>query len=329
MKLAKKTELTLENILQKVSEFDIFTYFIGHFKIGQAFCSPLRHENNPSVAIYLTSSGLRYKDYTTGESFDAVEFVKAKYHCNYNDALLEIDKAFGLGLSSQPKKDYKAIISTYSKPVLDQKRYTLIEVKTKKFTQDDINYWADYYIPLNKLKRENVYSLEGVWINKKKQPLNKGELCFGYFFENVGWKIYHPLRAKGEHKWLSNIPLTHIENINNIQHCDILTVTKSKKDRLILEDFFPDIINTQNESKGCFTPENIALISSKGDKIRINFDGDNVGKTNSKKLTQENNWQWLNVPNELVEKGIKDFSDMAKELGIKAVKDYFKSKKLI
>ena len=52
-----------EDILEKVSEYDIFKSYCENFEeINKPFCSSLRVDNNPGCRIYITKNEeLRYK----------------------------------------------------------------------------------------------------------------------------------------------------------------------------------------------------------------------------------------------------------------------------
>ena len=50
--------LSAENILKKVTEYDIFKYYISGLEApGKKFCSELRKDRNPSCSIKILTSG--------------------------------------------------------------------------------------------------------------------------------------------------------------------------------------------------------------------------------------------------------------------------------
>ena len=92
-------------ILSKITEYDIFVYYIPSFKnLGKKFRSELREDNSPTVSIIAYNNKLLYKDFGNPDhTFDCFNYIRYKYNCNFIDALRIIDCDFNLGLSS--KKD--------------------------------------------------------------------------------------------------------------------------------------------------------------------------------------------------------------------------------
>ena len=57
-------QLSIQEILDKVNEYDIYSYYMGTFKIGHLYNSPFRKDNNPSFAVYKGRRGnLMFKDH--------------------------------------------------------------------------------------------------------------------------------------------------------------------------------------------------------------------------------------------------------------------------
>jgi len=96
IKGVKKVNLTTEAILQKISEFDIFRWYMPEksWKINQATYSPFRRENNPSFVIGNKHGKLSFIDFAdTSKRGDCFEFVKQLYNLStMNDVLRLIDK---------------------------------------------------------------------------------------------------------------------------------------------------------------------------------------------------------------------------------------------
>lgn len=70
-KTAKKPiTITLDYILSKVTEYDIYAKYIGQFKVGMIYNSPFRKDNNPSFGVYYSKKTrkLLFKDHGTGDA---------------------------------------------------------------------------------------------------------------------------------------------------------------------------------------------------------------------------------------------------------------------
>jgi hypothetical protein len=333
MNLPKKEEivqLTFESILKKISDYDIYRFYVGSdIQINRAICSPLRKDSVPSFIVKMGKDGyLHHLDY--GDSrFQgrAVDFVSQMFFLNYNEALQKINKDFGLGYKGEGKQEYKKITTNYSKPVLDIKRYSLIQVSSKKFTNDGLAYWNDYYQDIEDLKKNNVYQVKEVWLNKKKVFIDKNELCFGYLFNDSAWKIYFPHRPKGE-KFITNVALNVPYGLSNLDKNHNALITKSMKDMLVALKVYPYTCGIQSENIAAITDETMEYIKQNSKLQYLNFDSDEPGKKASFRVTEKYGIKHINVPDSLLLEGGSDLADWAKMEGLQALKMHFTRKKL-
>jgi hypothetical protein len=64
------------------------------------------------------------------------------------------------------------------------KRYSLYTMlKTRKFTNLEFAYWNEYHQDISDLKREHIYSVDKVFLNKQLFPLKDTELIWIFFYE--------------------------------------------------------------------------------------------------------------------------------------------------
>ncbi len=329
----RKTKLSIEAILSRISEYDIFRFYMPNqdWKINRVTYSPFRHENNPSFMIGNKMGYLLFIDYAdTSKRGDCFNFVQMVHNLlNMSETLRKIDKDFGLGLSTGVMtEDYKRIISEYKQPHLE-KRYSLIQVKVRKFTKSELDYWAEYHQDLQDLRDNNVYSIKELYLNKQRFPLGENELRFGYLYEGQYWKIYRPYADK-KHKWMpNNVPITAMDGKLDITNCDVAFINKSKKDYMVMKKIFPCSCAVQNEGLGCFSHENVEYLKANSDRQILSFDADDVGVQNSKQITEMFDFEYTNVPRQYLAEGIKDWADLAKAHGLQAIKDYLKTKNLL
>jgi len=190
----KKTKLTIEAVLDRVSEYDIFRWYMPDksWKINQVTYSPFRQENNPSFLIGNKHGRLSFIDFAdTSRRGDCFTFVKTLYNLQcIDDVLKMIDRDFNMGIANgAPTQEYKKIISEYKQPEDLGKRYSMIQVKTRKFTQEELAYWNQYHQDIQDLRDNNIYSVSKVYLNKQLFPIKDNELRFGYFYDGH-WKIY-------------------------------------------------------------------------------------------------------------------------------------------
>ena len=81
--------LSIETVLSKIREIDIFSYYCTSFKeLGVKFCSELREDSTPSVSIIEWKGKLLYKDFGHPDhTFDCFRYIMHSYNCNFYEAL--------------------------------------------------------------------------------------------------------------------------------------------------------------------------------------------------------------------------------------------------
>jgi len=328
-----KLRLTPQAVLNKISEYDIFRFYMPdkNWKLNQATFSPFRSENNPSFVIGNKRGTISFIDFAdTSKRGDCFTFVKMLYNLSNMDEVLRlIDKDFGLGFLPGTSTDkYKTIQKEYKQPEDLGKRYSLIQVVTRKFTKEELEYWNQYYQSLDDLRANSVYSIKELFLNRKRFPLKDTELRFGYLYDGH-WKIYRPFGDK-KSKWVpNNVPITAMDGKEDIKNCRVAFINKSKKDYMVMKKVFPCCCAVQNEGVACFSDENVEYLKTNSDRQILSFDADDVGVRNSQMITKLFNFEYANVPRKYLTEGIKDWADLAKEHGLRAIISYLNEKKLL
>lgn len=329
MKLARyEANITLELIYSKISDYDIYRYFLNtDIKIGVAFCNPLRRDRSPSMCLYVGQSGhLFHKDYADerfrGGPFDLI--MQMYPGIDLNGALRKVAGDFGI--TDQLSEEYKKITSQYVKPTIDMKKHALIQVSVKKWGKVELDYWGAYGITQEQLRAEDVYNVKSWCLNRRSQFIGKDELCFAYRFDE-GFKIYYPTRQKKGEKWFSNVGTSIVENSECLECADKVLITKSRKDRMCLQNLFPElkILSVQNETRSCFTEAFVNQLKEK--EVYINYDSDEPGVKACKAITEEFGFKYINIPKNYLP--VKDFADLYREQGAEPIIKYFKQKGLI
>ena len=151
-------------ILGKITEYDIFMYYIPSFKeLRKKFKSELRDDNSPTVYITMYNGKLLYKDFGNSDhTFDCFNYVKYKYGCSFIDALRIIDCDFNLGLSSQ-----KSEIEFTMGYMAYRQKYT------PKITKTEIDYMNKVSKKLQKNTGNTVSTSKSVLKGKPLKNLEK------------------------------------------------------------------------------------------------------------------------------------------------------------
>ena len=329
----RKQELTPETILKKISEYDIFRWYMPdkNWKINNITLSPFRNEQNPSFIIGNKYGRLHFVDFAdTSLKGDCFTFVKLLYNLSsINDVLTLIDKDFGLGISNGSNtEEYKKITAEYTQPEEVGKRYSLIQAITRKFTQEELAYWNEYHQDIQDLRDNHIYSIDKLYLNKQRFSLKETDLRFGYLY-NGHWKIYRPFVDR-KIKWVpNNVPITEMDGREDIINCKVAFINKSKKDYMVMKKVFPCSCAVQNEGVACFSSENLEYIKANSDVQILSFDSDVAGVKNSQQITKLFEFGYTNVPRQYLKEGIKDWADLAKAHGLKAIEDYLTEKGLL
>jgi len=327
----KRMNLSMDVILSKVSEYDIYRHYMPtkDWKLNDVTNSPFGPDENPSFLIGNKFGSLTHIAFNdTSKRGDCFSFVKQLYNlASLNDVLEKIDSDLGLGIRGV-KKDYQTVIGTYKQPEIT-KRNSFIQVVTRKFTNEELAYWAQYYQTIDDLRANNIYSIKELFFNRQKFPLKDTELRFGYFYPNGGfWKIYRPTANK-KSKWMGNVPLQTPWGIENLRKGENSLICKSLKDYMVCKKVFPYVCGIQNESLEAFSEDFIEKVKESSDTVFYGGDSDNPGKKASYAITGTFGFKHINPPDNLLESCCKDFADMGKIRGLEEVKKHFLIKNLI
>lgn len=303
--------ITLDWILSKVTEYDIYAKYIGQFKVGMIYNSPFRKDKNPSFGIYYSkrTKQLLFKDHGTGECGNVIKFVSLfTGKTEYNDILSDIvDK---LNITNNTK-------------LVSSKQYippteTVIGVVRQEFTDVDINYWKQFNISINTLKKFNVNSIKYYLCNGIVKGTYKRENPMYAYKVYNNFKIYRPLADKYT-KWRNNLTDYDIQGYEQLpQKGDILFITKSMKDVMCLHEIGYPAVSPSSEST--FLPKDVLeQLKTRFKRIIILFDRDTAGVKRSRKLSRETGLEAIFINKKFK---AKDVSDAVKANSFEEIKNW-------
>lgn len=268
-----------EEILRYYTEYDIYAKYLGfNFKINKPFNSPFREDKTPSFSIYTNRSNgkLMYKDFATGEGGDVFKFVYKKLGLiEPRDTTFAIARDFALNKSYTPPPRPRAVPSMGS---------TLeITVTRKNFTKADLEFWGKFGIQEETLKNYNVSALKAFQINTVNQDVAKPDNPIYGFKVFNHFKIYRPLAEK-ELKWRNSLCVFDIQGFEQLNGSgDILFITKSLKDVMVLREFGYDAVAPPCETSTI--PEIVINnLKSRFKRIVVFYDNDAAGRAGAQKL---------------------------------------------
>lgn len=303
--------ITIDWILSKVTEYDIYAKYIGQFKVGMIYNSPFRKDKNPSFGIYYSkrTKQLLFKDHGTGECGNVIKFVSLfTGKTEYNDILSDIvDK---LNITNNTK-------------LVNSKQYippteTVIGVVRQEFTDVDINYWKQFNISIDTLKKFNVNSIKYYLCNGIVKGTYKRENPIYAYKVYNNFKIYRPLADKYT-KWRNNLTDYDIQGYEQLpQKGDILFITKSMKDVMCLHEMGYPAVSPSSEST--FLPKDVLeQLKTHFKRIIILFDRDTSGVKRSRKLSRETGLEAIFINKKFK---AKDVSDAVKANSFEEIKNW-------
>lgn len=303
--------ITIDWILSKVTEYDIYAKYIGQFKVGMIYNSPFRKDKNPSFGIYYSkrTKQLLFKDHGTGECGNVIKFVSLfTGKTEYSDILSDIVDKLNITNNTKLVSSKQYIPSTE----------TVIGIVRQEFTDVDINYWKQFNISINTLKKFNVNSIKYYLCNGIVKGTYKRENPMYAYKVYNNFKIYRPLADKYT-KWRNNLTDYDIQGYEQLpQKGDILFITKSMKDVMCLHEMGYPAVSPSSEST--FLPKDVLeQLKTRFKRIIILFDRDVAGVKRSRKLSRETGLEAIFINKKFK---AKDVSDAVKANSFEEIKNW-------
>ena len=329
--------LSKENIFRIIDSYQIFKFYSQNFnKIGESFYSDFRKEDNASARVEHIGGDLLYTDFGRG-SYRAIDFVMELYNLDFYKALSKINLDFRLGLID----DSKSKVPISKKPIpkkliynIKEKSTAIIDVKYRKYSLEDLNYWKQFGWTPEMLIKAKIYPISHYWLTMEhkgiidKLFLVGDKLAYTYnFYKHEGIfrrKLYFPTEAK-DRKFISNIDNTVVQGWPLLpRNGENLFITSSMKD---IGPFWRlngvcNSIAPNNEAS--FIPDEVYYykIKPRFKNKYIWFDNDTTGIKNALKFARI--YDLIPIWNPIG--GPKDPSDWVKEYGLRSFNNLLKSK---
>ena len=304
--------ITLDYILSKVTEYDIYARYIGQFKIGFIYNSPFREDKNPSFGIFRSrkSGKLLFKDHGNGECGDVIKFVELYTGLtNYNDILNRIITDMSITNNTKLKS-----IKQY------ESKDTVIGVVRQDWTDVDKQYWSQFGITKETLIKFNVSSIKYYLCDGIVKGIYKDNNPMYAYKVYDHFKIYRPLADKYT-KWRNNLAPYDIQGYEQLpEKGDLLIITKSLKDVMCLYEMGYTAISPSSEST-FLTPDIIDALKLRFKRILICFDRDISGVKNMRKISLKTGLKGFLVHKKWK---AKDISDAIKLNGFEVIKNWLK-----
>jgi hypothetical protein len=307
--------MSLRDLLDKVTDYDIYSYYIGAFKPGKLLNSPLRPDDKiPSFAIFPSKTGgLLFKDHGTGVAGNALKFVKLIRGIQTRE---ELEREL---LAIVRRMNPNQAIRTNTTCPRVSSGMTDIGIVRQPFTTVDKQYWKQFHISIDTLRRFNVWSIKYFLCNSVVRGTYKETNPMYAYKVFDKFKIYRPLASKYT-KWRTNLTNRHVQGLAELpkEGGNLLIITKSLKDVMCLYEMGYYAIAASSETT--FIPEDILQsLRSKWKHIVILYDRDRTGMSNARQYSKQYKFDAFFVHKKFK---AKDISDAVKANGFLCVKEW-------
>ena len=312
----QEEKLTYEKLIKRISEYDIYAYYIGNFSVGRSLNSPFRKDDSPSFGIYVGSRGnLIFNDFKFGAG-NCIKFVMLMENCSWQDAYHILNHRYKLGYNTYSDR-IKSLPITKEVIITDKRDFERvdkwIDIKIKPWTIDDKEYWSSYNISLSTLQKFNVFSIEKFYINNRLFKCSR--LAYAYRYDVNVYKIYQPLLSVKDGKWFSNIKNNQIyQGEDQLPETgELLFITSSLKDVMVLYECGYNAVAPHTEHQ-ILSIEKYENYKKRFNRIVVFYDNDEAGILHANKMKDQFNLECIYVPDE------KDPSDFVKKYNLETLK---------
>ena len=308
--------MSLSDLLEKVDDLTIYSYYLGDFKVGQLMKSPLRaKDDNPSFAVFRARNGnLLFKDHALGESGNALKFIKMYRGIETRD---ELEREL-LRILRKITPELQARVASNAK-VVSSGLPTDVGIVRQPFTKVDKEYWKQFHISLDTLKKFNVFSIKYYLCNRVVRGTYKDDNPMYAYKVFDKFKIYRPLASKYT-KWRTNLTNRDVQGLAELpkEGGNLLIITKSLKDVMCLYEMGFYAIAAASETT--FIPDDILQsLRSKWKKIVLIYDRDATGVKKAREYSKKYHIDAIFVHKKY---DAKDISDAVKANGFLEIKQW-------
>jgi hypothetical protein len=309
-------DLTVEYVLSRVSEEQIFSKYVCEVEFSGLIRNPMRKDRKATAGFYYNSKNrLVFHDFNGYFHGDCFAAVQKMYGLGFKDCLLKIAGDFGLIDGTVNVEKLKVKFKS------KKREETRIDIKIKDFTDVEKAYWRSYNLNSKILNKYKVFSLSKVWVNGEiRYNYKSSDPAFAYYFGNGKYKIYFPERD--EYRFLSNTDM--IQGFEQLpDKYDFLVLTKSLKDIMIFDLLGVPAIAPQAEGN-ILSEDIIKKLQKRFPKIVSNYDFDYAGVRGANRLKKAFDIQPLFLTNgrfKTIDYEAKDISDYLQKHGLEKTKE--------
>ena len=293
-----RLSISSDALYARISGEDILRRYLGVEFIPSLIHSPLRNDEHKSFSLFYGTSGdVLFKDHASGMSGDALTLLSLVWGCSRGETISRIWNECDCS-SLEPVSAHEQRITP-----------TDIQYRIRKLEQHDVDYWMDYGISPQWLKKAGVVPVSHFVIVNTGCAIFKADKYAYVFYSKDGIKLYQPFSKM---KWLSTQRKECVQLYPILpQNGDIVCVCSSLKDALCLwaNTGIPSIAP---QSEGTSLP--FAVVEDLKKRFKncyIMYDNDKAGIGYAREAAKETGFTNVILP---LSTGCKDISDWYKSL---------------
>jgi hypothetical protein len=241
----KDNELSQENILNLVDDYDVYCEYIGiDLEIGVKYSSPLREgDDDPSFVLFKSNRDdkILFKDHATGDTGNVFNFLSLYLDLPKRLVYKQINHDLGLGLdgkeSGETEGEFKPVVKKRIKVI--REALTIKVTRKRKISKTFKEYWSTLDIDMPMAARYHAYDVEVLHFitESEHKRVYPKSLCIAYGIAGY-FKVYQPLGERA-FKFRNNYPYKFVEGAVQLtfEH-DFCIITKSTKECMFFRQHF-------------------------------------------------------------------------------------------
>lgn len=297
-----RPSISADELYDRISGEEMLRRYVGVEYIPSLIHSPLREDEHPSFSLFYSQDGttVLWKDHASGKAGDAIGLLSLMWNCPREDVIHRVWFECDC-----PSRDSVPVKPRPPEP-------TEIQIKVRKATPVDINYWSSYGVPKEWLKFAGIVPISHfVLVNGSKCCIYKADDLAYAFTSDDGIKVYQPHHSSM--KWRSSQRKGYVQLYDKLPESGhIVVVCSSMKDALCLwaQTGIPAIAPG---SEGTYLPPAIVDdLKQRFHRCCILYDNDKAGQGYAREAALQTGFELITLPQF---KGGKDISDLYKSLG--------------
>jgi hypothetical protein len=277
-----------EDILERVDEYTLYCSYLDYDPIiGARYRSPIRtvldadEDKDPSFGIYVNTRAPKnigggaypneflWRDLANKRGGDIFELVRLLYQLpTRKEAMIQV------------MIDADIIQGERSRPIIDAKEarfrgYANITISSRDYMDsEELKFWSKGNINRALLSEYNTTSVKTYWLyDDQTYPRFAPRMSFAYRIWDK-YQLYFPKAVDKKKKFKTDWIYTCVPGFLQLKYnSDLLIITKSMKDVMVLRSFGYEAISPRGENI-MLPAECIQMMKGKYKKILVLFDND-------------------------------------------------------